>query len=264
MTTLAFKYVAIALMMAEANFYADKMQLKMKLPITDQDVIARRASDFGKIGFIGGIDTQKHHFGFADSGKSRVITRWEDRRWQFYGIYRGDIRMKDFMKKLVQVKSTINTNDAYRLATNWLTGLGLDIDKLNNGEPLIVKQDFLMSNNGEKQPVPLFHVNSKDRGNDESGHPIGPVITIMISGINGELLSFHESDNPYSKRPMVLIKDMDKLLAISDEEFLKYSDMERSNLVVRFSAVTYSASTNAIFTASTATNAVTTTNAPVP
>jgi hypothetical protein len=262
MTTLAFKFVAIAVMMAEANFYADKTQVKLDASIQSVNTTRQIATELGEIGFAGRIDTREYSFGFAHGGKMRVVTKLEDNRWQFYGIYRGDIRMKDFLKKLVQVKSTINTNDAYRLATNWLTGLGLDIDKLNNGEPLIVKQDFLMSNNGEKQPVPLFHVNSKNRGNDESGHPIGPVITMMISGINGELLSFHESDNPYSKRPMVLIKDMDKLLAISDEEFLKYSDIERSNLVVRFSAVTYSASTNAVSTAKAVTNAVTTTNAP--
>jgi hypothetical protein len=33
---------------------------------------------------------------------------------------------------------------------------------------------------------------------------------------------------------------MDKLLAISNEEFLKYSPLERSNLVTRFAAVDYS------------------------
>jgi hypothetical protein len=66
-------------------------------------------------------------------------------------------------------------------------------------------------------------------------------------------LKLRQEDDSYSKRPAALIKDMDKLLAIPDEEFLKYSPTERSNLIVRFAAVHYPPLDNA---ASPATNAV--------
>jgi len=65
------------------------------------------------------------------------------------------------------------------------------------------------------------------------------VIDIQISGATGELLKLRQEDDSYSKRPASLIKDMDKLLAIPDEEFLKMSPLEQNSLIVRFAAVHY-------------------------
>ena len=76
-------------------------------------------------------------------------------------------------------------------------------------------------------------------GEDENGHPILPVIKVMISGINGELLQLIVESDTYAKRPFVLIKNVDKLLAVPDAEFQKYSPEDRSNLVARFSAANY-------------------------
>jgi hypothetical protein len=261
---LAYKYVALAVMIAEINFCDSRLPLKSELPVTDDKIIHQLIMDPREYRFGGRLDTESYSYSFSGNGRLVFITKLEDRRWQSYGLYRGSIRMTTFMEKLAQVKSTIDTNDAYRLATNWLAGVGVDIEKLNKNEPLIVKQEYLSSSNGEKKLIPLFHINWGDRGNDGLGHHIGPIVDIMMSGINGDLLNLRQEKDLYSKRPIGLIKDMDKLLAISDEEFLKYSDMERSNLVVRFSAVTYSALTNAMPSAKAATNAVTTTNAPPP
>ncbi len=55
---------------------------------------------------------------------------------------------------------------------------------------------------------------------------------------------------------------MDKLLAIPDEEFLKYSPQEKSNLVARFSAVTYPPITGESHGSLTQTNAPVQTNLP--
>ena len=81
-------------------------------------------------------------------------------------------------------------------------------------------------------PVPLFYVEWRT-------NRINDAIDVMISGLTGELLNLRQEDDSYSKRPTSLIKDMDKLLAIPDEEFLKYSPLEKSNLVVRFAAIHY-------------------------
>jgi len=56
---------------------------------------------------------------------------------------------------------------------------------------------------------------------------------MMFSAVSGELLELNMGTATTCKLP--LIKDLSKLLAIPDDEFLKYSDTERSNLVVRFS-----------------------------
>ncbi len=248
---LAFKYVAIAVMMAALNDCADKLQLKEHLPITYQDTIRRNAFVLGNIGFAGRIDTPRYSFGFAHGGKARVITKLEDKRYQSQGLYRGDQSMKEFMKRFSRVKSAINTNDAYRLATNWLTAIGIDVARLQREQPVKVEQQFSLSETGEELPCPLFYVSWCKGGLDKTGHPNSPVVNVMLSGINGELLSLLIDGDSYSKRPLGLIKNEDKLLAIPDAEFLKYSLEERSNLVVRFSAVNYSR-----------TNAETATNVP--
>ena len=84
----------------------------------------------------------------------------------------------------------------------------------------------------------------------------------MISGINGELLNLRQEDDSYSRRPFASIKDVDKLLAIPDKEFLKYTPEQRSNLVVRFSAVTYPTLTNKLHCSLLQTNASASTNRP--
>ena len=46
-----------------------------------------------------------------------------------------------------------------------------------------------------------------------------------------------DNSGAFSKGDKPLIKDVDKLLAISDEEFSRYTFLQRSNLLVRFAGV---------------------------
>jgi hypothetical protein len=115
---LAFKFVALAVMMAQVNYYSGKLQLREHLPIKQQDTIMQNAVPLGTIGFAGRIDTAKYSFGFVHGGKVRIITKLEDSHYQSMGLYRGNEPLKEFMERFSQIKSTINTNDAYRLATN--------------------------------------------------------------------------------------------------------------------------------------------------
>ena len=236
--SLAYKYVALAVMMAEINYCANQLHLKEKLPIKEEDATMSNIFDPSIMGFAGRIDTAEYSFCFSKSGRLRFITKLEDYRYQSMGLYRGNQSTREFMEQLSQIKSTINTNDAYRLATNWLASIDVDLEKLQQEKPATVEQQFFESSKGPV-PVPLFYVNWGKEGRDELGHPMGPVVDIMVSGINGELLNLRQEDDSYSKRPAALIKDMDKLLAIPDAEFLKYSPEELSNLVTRFSTVKY-------------------------
>jgi hypothetical protein len=190
------------------------------------------------------------------------------------GLYRGTQSLREYQEQLAQIKSTINTNDAYRIATNWLLAMDVDLLRLEKDHPSTIRQQSLIpwsenekirvdvggnislvGNTNKEIPLPLFNVDWGNGGQDKWGHPMGPVVDIMISGINGELLKLRQEDDSYSKRPVSLIKDVDKLLAIPDEEFLKYSPLERSNLVVRFASVHYPASTNELRNSHFQTNA---------
>jgi hypothetical protein len=180
------------------------------------------------IGFAGRLDTDKYSFSFAKSGRLRFITKLDNGR--------GNKTLREYLESLAKTPSTINTNDAYRLATNWLAAMDVDLPRLEKEHPPTVKQQTFTSWAEEGKPtteipLPIFDV--------KWGDWTRPVVDIEISGATGELLKLRQEDDSYSKRPASLIKDMDKLLAIPEEEFLKYSPLERSNLVVRFAAVHY-------------------------
>jgi hypothetical protein len=95
-------------------------------------------------------------------------------------------------------------------------------------------------------PTPIFEVTWGNKGERLSNGMTDPIpgVIVMVSGDTGELIHLRQEDLSFSKRPPALIKDLDKLLAIPDAEFLQYSPEQRSNLVARFAAVNYSHPTN--------------------
>ena len=226
---LAYKYLAITLMLAEINFCAGRLRLPADMPIQEQDLRAEAVSSPQVIGFAGRLDTDKYSFTFAKDGRLRFIIKLENGR--------GDKTLREYQEGLAKVKSTINSADAYRIATNWCSAMEIDLRRLEKEYPPMTRQQTFVpwadsGNTGARVPLPIFDVKWGDWAR--------PVVDIQISGDTGELLKFRQEETTYSKRPASLIKDMDKLLAIPDEEFLKYSPIERSNLVARFSAVDYS------------------------
>ena len=274
---LAYKYVAVTLMLAEINFCASRLHLTIDLPIKEQDIKAVAVFPPRVIGFAGRIDTKDYSFSFAKSGRLRFITKLED-GYQSMGIYRGSQVLREYHEHMSKIKSTIDTNDAYRIATNWLVAVDVDVQRLEKAHPSTTRQQSFISwptnengyggirvdsegnispadGNINRKSLPLFDVYWGNGDRDKWGHAMGPAVDIMISGVNGELLKLRQEDDSYSKRPVSLIKDMDKLLAIPDEDFLKYSPTERSNLVARFAAVHYSASTNELRNLLSQTNA---------
>jgi hypothetical protein len=231
---LAYKYVALAVMVAEINFCASNLHLNQPLPISSENLKAVMIHDPRPlIGFNGRLDTENYSFSFVRSGKLRFITRLDAPGRQSLGIYRGSQSRVDCIEQLSHMKSIISSNDAYHIATNWLVAMDVDLQKLEAEKSPEVEQQFLQSPGRGLVPVPLFYV--------RWGEKVNPTVDIMISGVTGELLNLRQEDDSYSKRPASLIKDMDKLLAIPDEEFLKMSSLEKSNLFVRFAAVQYPA-----------------------
>jgi hypothetical protein len=263
---LAYKYVAIAMMMAEINYCANRLHLPMELPVKNSDIRAARVSDPRvrsrsehrptEYGFSGFIDTEKYSFSFPaglfkhpSPGKLRYIIRL-DSGYQAYSMIKtqGNLPTHEFLPQLVGIHSTIDMNEAYRIATNWLMAIDVDVQRLEKEQPVTVRQQSLR----DYGPLPIFEVSW-------GGHP---AIIVWISGDTKDLLRLRQEDDSYSKRPFTLIKDMDKLLAISDEEFQKYSAEERTSLVARFSGVIWPVPTNESHSLPSQTNAPAETNVP--
>src|SRR5262249_9956185 len=139
------------------------------------------------------------------------------------------------------MKSLISTNDAYRLATNWLSRISVDVPALESKSRHSVEQTFFypdatgLNDPPEKRRravlLPFFHV--------IWGSASNPVVMVSIFGPTKELLSIHQEDDSFSRRPKDLLRDLDSLLSIPDSAFLRYSQEERNHLAARFAAVDY-------------------------
>jgi len=225
---LCYKSVAVAVMLTEINFCANRLQLPVKLPFEQRDI--RKIVVFEPRGsqFYGRLDIDKYVFSFAKTGRLRFIINMDGER--------GNQPLRLYLEGLAKVPSILNAAVAYERATNWLQALDVDVQRLEKDHPATVKQQSFTSWIEDAKPsqeilLPIFDIKWGDWGN--------PVIDIQVSGSTGELLKLRQENISYSRRPDTLIKDVDELLAISDREFLSYSPSSRSNLIVRFAAINY-------------------------
>ena len=130
-------------------------------------------------------------------------------------------------KTLSREKSLINSNEAYKLATNWLALIDVDVNKLEKSNKCEVRQRWCYGENWAKVLLPIFYVRWGEWDDAKAD--------VCVDGRNRELLEFRIMNQAgFSRRPTELVKDLEKLFAIPDEEFKAYSPTEKSNLVARF------------------------------
>jgi hypothetical protein len=231
---LAYKYVATAVMLMEINYCAARLHLPLKSPIGERDIKQQYIFHPSVIGFAGALDTQKYSFSFARSGRLRYIVNVGH---PYYRMKAGSPEKRAYFESLTQKTSLIDINGAYRMATNWLGAIGVDVLKLERQHQPMTRQLLYLN----RSPIPLFEItwdNGGLRMSNGRPNPV-PAISVLLAGDSGELIHLRQEDDTYSARPVSLIKDTETLLAISDDEFARYSPEERSNLVVRFAAVKY-------------------------
>ena len=225
---LAFKHVALAVMLAEINYCSSNLHLPLVLPVQEHYALKPSIYDPSIIGFAGCVELAEYNFCFSGTGRLQFIVRREPGR--------GKLSLVEYCEQLAEVKSVITTNDAYRIATNWLTTMEVELDRLEREKPHFVQQQSFKSAKHGPVMLPIFYVTW-----GEAPHS---AISVTISGVNGELIRLMQDDVSYSKRPVSLIKNLDQVLGISDSEFAGYTAVERSNLVARFAAVSYPVTPN--------------------
>jgi hypothetical protein len=226
---LAYKYVAIAAMLAEINFTAARLGLKTNHPITEQDIKNAIVVHPSELGFGGRIDTKDYAFSFVRNGHLRYITRLQEGTAFAAGIQPPEgVSLEDYFDALSRKRSLIGTNEAYHLAKGWLSKLDVDVSRLERETSPSVEQ----LKNRSSKPLPLFEV--KWFGRLKPSKHIAAIVNATIAGDTMEPLSIRQEDDSYSGRPRDLIKDVQNLLAITDSEFATYSSTQRSNLVSRF------------------------------
>lgn len=217
--SLAYKYVALALMLAEANHAIDRLEVPGWSAVSVADVLSYHISP-PRLRPGGSVDTRKIMFGFGSEGKLQFIHAYQPEH---------ALSVEERHRRWAEMKSLISTNEAIQLATNWLTRLDIDVEALDKAQPRHVLQEFYYRG-GEPVPeklvlLPRFEV---WWGTNQATAAVG----VSIFGPTKEPLFIRQNDISFSKRPRGLVRDAERLLKIPDTEFARYSLLEKSNLVV--------------------------------
>lgn len=242
---LAYKYIALVALLIEANFDSERLALPVSLPIQTNQLTFKIYTPVDLLSseeFGGRVDAGG--YAFSAGGKFNYI-------WRIDPF--GELSAAEQNEMLSHEKSLISSNQAYQLATNWLTLIDVDVHKLEKTNKWEVRQRWYYGNKDETILLPVFYVRWGDWNE--------PKVDVSIDGRTKQFIEIRQEDDSFSRRPQELIRDWKTLIAIPDEEFKKYSSLERSNLVARF-AVNWSTATNQSHLVSFQTNAIAATNAP--
>ncbi|MGH7951236.1 MAG: hypothetical protein ACREFE_04870 [Limisphaerales bacterium] len=231
--SLAWHAVAMQRMVAEANFFADRLHLPTPHPIQISDVvddfIARpwfgmiqetnppywpvsifgsniyntniprearlRALEFGP---LGRIDTTNFDFGFGDGGLSHVM------RLSAPQVERYAHNLDDLVGK----PSLIDTNGAYQLATQWLAAVDIDMAALRKLKWTVNQLHYKAKGATNYVTLPLYYVDFGNKHFPASGNLRAfdePLISVEILGTTKELQNLMIHDLSFSCRPLLLI-----------------------------------------------------------
>jgi hypothetical protein len=232
-TPLAYKYVSVMLLVSNINYYVPRMGLPINIPVQRQDVRSVSVLPPSLGAFMGAIQVKNFRFLFGE--KDFTILNLDQYGRQSLGVDIG--RNESFvsgMERASNMKYTVGTNDIYGKATNWLVALDFDVSRLEKANPPSIAKYPTFSSSRGPVPSPLLEVdwhNPKTEGYDPTE------VKVQISAVSGELLQFEDAGGYFRKVVPPKIKDASKLVAISDAEFLRYSTLERSNLLVRFAGL---------------------------
>ncbi len=191
-----------------------------------------------------GIKVNNYSFGFSGGRYYNpiyeftpyfCISKLEDDGMTSFGIPLLEQRESSFslMERASRMKYNVNTNDLARMATNFLVAFEIDRDLYERNNGLVIEQPEFHSDRG-LVPSPLLY--GYWGGRKELRDPGSHGLAFEVSAVSGQLLELNMGNASGCKGlSLVNEKDINKLLSIPDKEFQKYSDIERSNLVISYS-----------------------------
>jgi hypothetical protein len=237
---LAYRYLAFALMIYQANLFCEKLDVPRKRELEIADILPGSHNGPLSNGFSGSVLTDDYFFGF-DAGH---IANFYKRAYKAH----TDAEVKRQNVELAKSPCLIDTNGAIALATNWLVLSGIRLSDLQTHYAMSVTQRKYFPKyqpttstapiSKDEVALPIFQVqwsgNYVRRGRIKLS---GPVVQITVSGINKEMLEYHVySEQLFDTQPIV-IADFEKIAVIKDEEFKAYDDRQLSNFVAQFGGI---------------------------
>ena len=236
--TLAYKFVAMLLMLVEVNQYIDTLGLQMERPVTVSRILGTSTvSPPGLAGFSGSIVTRTYFFGFTE-GRLRYVHRTKEASRVGNPISAG----------LSDNRATgCSTIQAYRLGVKLLADLGIDMTALEKIHPPSMAVRVTSTNQGDNESrsdrLPAPSVVEVTWGRIQV-HPrrkyTVPAVTMAFSGADCQLVKLRiEGPSDYWKRPPVRMHGIDELQALDDERFAKMTAMERKVLFEKHGGMPY-------------------------
>lgn len=215
----AYKYVITWVVMAEASFCAYQLKLPVPQPITQNDIAYEflpSPADMWPDGAGGRIDAGGYFFSFGT--RNRYIVKLHP--------FPGGTQAEE-NELLSREKSLVDTNGAYLLASNWLEAIQVDVSALEKAHRHHVwqRRDYQFG------LLPVFNV--------EWGEGEIPLVQVVVDGRKKGLVSIRQEDTSFLRRPTELVRNLEKLLEIPDEEFNRYSYDQCTNLVAQYSVFDY-------------------------
>ena len=231
--TAAYKSVALAVMLTNSTEFLERV----RLPSDMTNLVAAQCTVNPPrlMGFGGSIVTQKYFFGF---GHGHLANFWQSEFRSGEGA-----SLKTQQRQWAQMTSQVGTNEARHLALLWLADLRVDTAELERKYPCSILQRFfyqggtgqLIEQSAAKVMLPVFDISWGSI--PLAGRPeyTMPAASMTIFGPTSELIEYHLYADALMLRKLE-VQDFEKLLAIPDENFSRYDETQRSNLVRQFTA----------------------------
>lgn len=252
-TNCVVNFIATFIVATQANLVSERLGLPMEesfsVQNSEQTLLCFKygsATTKGKPDYLlsGSIFNDQYKFFFNEGQLSRMITL-------NVSPPRSDDVIRGRADELMEQTASISATNAYHLATNWLDKVNVDVEKLCSEYQLKITQwkstvrsvaPGVLEELDEPVMLPVFKVEWEKETIVGREKAIRPFVTVLIDGRTGELVElitkddFRTPDDTIFLVHPIRLVHVDELLSISETEFLKMDDTQKSNLVKRFVA----------------------------
>lgn len=208
--SLAYRTAALERMNQEASWACIKLRL-ISQPFQTSDITRFFVVPPRKMGFGGTMQTTNYYFRFARGGKLDEICDQSKHpeRFEMYPVW-------------AKTPSSVDTNGAYQLATQWLRAISVDVAALEKKYKLNFYQWFYW---GRETGVPDSEWNQYPPTTNKVMLPIydvrwgegsPPPVKVTVFGPTKELAALELNDISFSRRPPIVITNWEELLNIPD------------------------------------------------
>jgi hypothetical protein len=198
--SLAYKVAALQLLLPEASYVSEQLQLPTPHPIQMDDV--QRCYVSSPKLLRPGVRIEVTNFVFTfPNGKLYVLENKikHDERFDLYPEW-------------AKTSSLINSNGAHQLATQWLAEIDVDVKTLKQKYPHQIEQAFYWNppDTTNKTTLPIFNVTWGTNWPNE--YPA----QVRILGTTKELMELRLYESSLSRRPAIVITNAMELNNIPD------------------------------------------------